>query len=152
MQIISSHVLLNTMIAKTSINKFKGPSTRMTHQRSIIFEIVRNADKHMDVCEIYSKARQEEGHISLSTVYRTLNKFKELGLVDEQHLGQNHHHYETRQQSEHYHMICQRCGHIIEFEYPLTQRLKRDIGQARDFEILTAELNITGLCRKCHER
>ena len=123
----------------------------MTHQRSMIFEIVREAGGHLDACEIYQKAREKEDRISLSTVYRALNKFKKLGLVEEQHFGQNHHHYETRQ-IEHYHMICQGCGRVIEFEYPLADYIKSSIRQAQDFEIRTAEVNITGFCRKCARR
>jgi Fur family transcriptional regulator, ferric uptake regulator len=137
------------MVEKILREKLNRPGSRMSGQRALIFGIIRSAEGHLDADEIYRLARKKSPRISLSTVYRTLNKFKDLGLVDEMHFGQEHHHYESRQPGEHYHMVCQHCRQIIEFEFPLTKQIKESVPQARDFEIMNVEVNMQGLCKKC---
>ena len=137
------------MVEKLLLEKLKRPGSRMSGQRALIFRIIREADGHLDADEIHSKAREKCPRISLSTVYRTLNKFKELGLIDEVHFGQEHHHYERKQSVEHYHLVCKGCGLVIEFEYPLAQLIKKNIPETRDFQILSSEVSMSGLCARC---
>jgi len=139
------------MVSNTGLEKLNSPGNRITSQRMLIFDIIREGGRHLDADEIYRRARQKKPRISLSTVYRTLHKFKELGLVDEVHFGQDHHHYETKQSAEHYHLVCQSCGLVIEFEYPLARQIKKNISEARGFKILTTEVNMTGYCRRCQK-
>ncbi|PIN79719.1 transcriptional repressor, partial [Candidatus Woesearchaeota archaeon CG10_big_fil_rev_8_21_14_0_10_34_8] len=68
---------------------------RVTPQRVLIYDIVKDIKKHMHVEEIYELARKKYPKINLATVYRTLKEFKKAGVVDELHLEQDHHHYES---------------------------------------------------------
>ncbi|MCX6005182.1 MAG: transcriptional repressor [Chloroflexi bacterium] len=127
------------------------PGSRLTEQRALIYKIISDGGQHLDADEIYSRARQKSARISLATVYRTLQKFKQMGIIDELHFGQEHHHYETRQEGEHYHLVCRSCGKVIEFTYPLSSKIKKDVMEARDFKIVGAEVNMTGYCRRCRK-
>ena len=66
---------------------------RMTSQRRLLLNIIRNADGHLDADELFRQAKEKEPRISLSTVYRNLNLLKEVGLVAERRLGEGHHRY-----------------------------------------------------------
>ena len=81
----------------------KASGMRATGQRALILEIIRRG--HPDADEIYRQARAKQPRLSLSTVYRTLRVFKELGLVEELHLDEAHHHYEAKPSSEHQHLV-----------------------------------------------
>jgi len=122
---------------------------RATGQRALILDIIRRGGRHLDADEIYLQARKKEPRISLSTVYRALQKFKELGLVDEFHFDDNHHHYEARAASEHHHLKCLGCGAVIEFDYDLLGNLTRKVPEAGDFEVVQAELRVAGYCARC---
>ncbi len=122
---------------------------RITNQRALILEIIR--DGHLDADEVYRRARVKQPHLSLSTVYRTLRILKKLGLVEELHFDETHHHYEVKPSVEHYHLICLGCGRVIEFRFPLTRYIKRNVGEAKDFEIVDAEIRMTGYCPKCRQ-
>ena len=102
---------------------------RATDQRALILEVIRHEQGHLDADEIYRRARIKQPRISLSTVYRTLRMFKELGLIEELHFDDAHHRYEIKPSSEHQHPICLGCGKIVEFECPLSPKMKEDIAQ-----------------------
>jgi Fe2+ or Zn2+ uptake regulation protein len=127
----------------------KKPGGRLTSQRSLIFDIISRGGGHLDAAEIYARAWRRMPGISLSTVYRAIGKFKELGLVEECHLGQEHHHYETPQNGNHFHLVCLGCGAVIEFEYPLVKRVRDEVDRARGFKIVNAEVNLSGYCSTC---
>jgi len=110
--------------------------------------IIRQGRGHLDADEIFRRAREKEPRLSLSTVYRTLQMMKELNLVDELHFGEDHHHYEEKPAKEHYHLVCLECGRVIEFSYPLPRFLKREVPEARGFDISETEIRIAGYCDK----
>jgi len=124
---------------------------RITPQRLFILETMREAGGHLDADEIHRLARQKSPRLSLSTVYRTLAMLKEAGLVDELHLGEEHHHYEIRGDG-HHHLICQGCGKVVEFECPFSQELLRDLGEEHDFEITGIHLDLVGYCAECRQK
>jgi len=122
---------------------------RFTKQRSLILEIVGQG--HLDADEVYRRARQKESHLSLSTVYRSLQVLKKLGLIAELHFDESHHHYEVKPSAEHHHLVCLGCGQVIEFDYPLSRYVKARVDQAKDFDIVDAEVRMTGYCAKCRQ-
>lgn len=122
---------------------------RITPQRRLLLQVIRESDGHLDADEIYRRARQEDPRISLSTVYRNLHLLKELGLIRELHLDQEHHHYELRGAKEHYHLICSDCGRVIEFHSPLVRKLRGQISEEEDFLIERVHIDLVGLCGEC---
>ena len=124
---------------------------RLTNQRALIMEIIRQGRGHLDADEIYRRACKKEPRISLSTVYRALQTFKKLGLVEELHFDESHHHYEVKPSTEHHHLVCLGCGRVIEFQYPLSRYIKRNIPESRDFDITETEVRLTGYCSKCRQ-
>ncbi len=122
---------------------------RFTSQRALILEIIRRG--HLDADEIYRQAREKQPRLSLSTVYRTVRMFKKLGLVEELHFDETHHHYEMKPSSEHHHLVCLGCGKVVEFECPLSPKMKKDIAREKGFEVTGVEIRMTGYCSKCRQ-
>lgn len=125
---------------------------RITNQRALILDVIRHGDGHLDADEVYRQARRKQARLSLSTVYRTLQTLKKLGLVEEVHFDEAHHHYEIKPSAEHHHLVCLSCGRVIEFQYPLAHLIKRNITEAKDFEITGSEVRMTGYCPTCRQR
>jgi Fur family ferric uptake transcriptional regulator len=126
-------------------------SRRVTAQRALLLEILRSSGGHVDADELYSRARRKNPRISLSTVYRNLQLFKKLGLVDERHFDEEHHHYEVKSGGEHQHLLCINCDKVVEFDYPASRRFKENVGKKYDFDITGVEIHITGLCSNCRK-
>jgi Fe2+ or Zn2+ uptake regulation protein len=124
----------------------------MTAQRQLLLELLRDADEHIDAKELYRRASARDESISPATVYRTLNLFKELGLVDEMRLGKIRCYYEIKQSPEHQHLVCRGCGKVIEFQNPHFQKLIEAVRREHKFNITKAELYLEGYCPECEEK
>ena len=124
---------------------------RVTNQRSLVIEIIRQGQGHPDADEIYRLAREKEPRISLSTIYRTLQMLKKLDLVEELHFDEGHHHYEIKPSDEHHHLLCLGCGKVVEFNYPLARYVKKRIPEAKDFDIIKTEVRMSGYCSQCRQ-
>ena len=142
---------IRTKISRINRRALKVAGLRLTNQRALIMEIIRQGRGHLDADEIYRRACKKEPRISLSTVYRALQTFKKLGLVEELHFDVSHHHYEVKPSTEHHHLVCLGCGRVIEFQYPLSHYIKRNIPESRDFDITETEVRMTGYCSKCRQ-
>ena len=138
-------------LADTGRTALSIAGTRVTNQRALILEIIRRGQGHLDADEIYRRARQKRPRLSLSTVYRTLQALKRVGLIEELHFDENHHHYEIKPPEEHHHLVCQGCGRVIEFQYPLSSVIKKEVPEAKDFEITDSEVQVTGYCSECRK-
>lgn len=125
---------------------------RMTSQRALILDIINRGDGHLDADEVYRQARQRQPNLSLSTVYRNLHTLKELGLIQELHFNESHHHYEVKPSTEHHHLVCLGCGKVIEFECRLCSEMKQEIAHKKGFEVTGAEVQITGYCSRCRRK
>lgn len=140
---------MNIQISRRELN---ASGMKFTSQRALILEIIRRGGGHLDADEIYRLARKRRPRLSLSTIYRTLQAFKKLGLVEECHFDESHHHYEVKPSTEHHHIVCLDCGKVIEFQYPLVRYIRRNIADAKDFEIVNTEARITGYCSECQQK
>ena len=141
-----------TEVLKATLRVSNTAGMRITNQRALIMEIIRQGQGHIDADEIYRRARKRKPRLSLSTVYRTLQIFKKLGLVEELHFDESHHHYEAKPSAEHHHLVCLGCGRLIEFHYPLSRYIKRNIPEAKGFDITETEVRVTGYCAKCRQK
>ena len=103
---------------------------RVTNQRALIMEIIRHGEGHLDADEVYRRAREKQPRISLSTVYRTLQALKKVGLIEEVHINETRHYYEIKPTTEHHHLVCLKCGRVIEFQYPFARLVNSNVGEA----------------------
>ena len=124
---------------------------RSTEQRELIREILQHADKHLDADKIYEQARQRSPSISLSTIYRNLQLFKEMALVEEHQFGSRRH-YEPAPRDKHHHLVCLGCGRVFEFKCPSTERLKSRVSKEEGFRVTDADVRLSGYCPECQER
>ena len=121
-------------------------SRRSTEQRHLVLKIIQQAKGHLDADEIYQLARQKSPSISLSTVYRSLQLFKELELVKEHQFDGMRRCYETTPRPKHHHLVCLGCGQIFELHCPSTKKLKSRINTEEGFKVTDAEARLVGYC------
>ena len=124
----------------------------VTTQRKLILDILQESGTHIDAKEVYRRANERDARISIATVYRSLQLFRKMGLVDERRLGQVRCCYEMKQPGEHHHLICRSCGRIIDVESSLIQQLVMEVQQKNKFYVTRAELCLEGYCEECEER
>jgi len=124
----------------------------LTNQRKLLLELLQEAEGHINAKELYRRASARDQSISPATIYRSLNLFKQLGLIDERRLGKVSCYYEIKRSPEHQHLICQGCGKVIEFESPLVQALMDTIQEKYGFKTTNFELYLEGCCQECKDK
>lgn len=123
---------------------------RITPQRRLVLGLLRERGGHLGADEIYRLARQHHPRISLSTVYRALDMFEELGLVRVLHLEGEHHRYEIAgRREEHHHLVCLGCGRVIDFECSHCAETHQGLAEHHDFEITGSQVQLLGYCTEC---
>jgi len=125
------------------------PGKRTTSQRRLLLDILKQADGHLDADELFRRAKLKEPHISLSTIYRNLRLFKDLGVITERHFVEEHHHYEVKPKADHHHLICLGCGQVTEFDSNQIAKIAKEIGLKHDFNVTGSDLHIEGYCPRC---
>lgn len=135
-----------------ALEVLRAEGKRITAQRALLLRVIRESHGHLDADEIYRRARTKDPRISLSTVYRNLGLLKELGLVSELHLDEDHHHYEIREDTDHHHLICSGCDRVIEFESALVAQMIADVDEDHGFLTERAHVDLVGLCSECRAK
>lgn len=122
-----------------------------TRQRELLMEMIREADGPVTARELLRRAMEQDNSISHATVYRNLNLFKQIGLINETRLGQAQCYYEAKKSPEHQHLMCQECGKVIEFTCPL-QEIAEKVKLEKGFTVTRAEVYMEGYCCECNRK
>ena len=128
----------------------KTKGLKQTAQRDLILEIFLKCDGHILIDELFEKVRKEDSSIGIATIYRSVNIFKECGLVNEQLLPNGKKVIEKLYQKAHHdHLLCNQCGKLEEFEHPLIEKYQEDVAQEHGFKLESHRMILYGICRDC---
>ncbi|MEE9388402.1 MAG: Fur family transcriptional regulator [Paracoccaceae bacterium] len=127
------------------IAKCEEVGLRLTEQRKIIAAVLENSKDHPDVEELYARASALDPKISLATVYRTVNLFEEVGILDKHEFGDGRARYETSDRDHHDHLIDLNNGKVIEFVDADIEALQKKIAHKLGYEIKGHRLELYGV-------
>jgi Fe2+ or Zn2+ uptake regulation protein len=122
---------------------------RVTRQRQLVMQVLQDNPGHLEVEAVYTLAKASDPNISLPTVYRTLAVLKEMGLVQDHTLGEDHAHFEAAPEKPHYHFTCQKCGQVVEFDAPQVRQAARALSEREGLQVTDVHLFLSGYCAKC---
>jgi Fur family ferric uptake transcriptional regulator len=123
---------------------------RVTRERLAILDEIFTTHHHLEVEELYQRLVAKQESVSRATLYRTLDLLVESGLVRRTRFDSDTFKYEPSYGLEHHdHMVCQRCGKVIEFVSREIERLQQLACETHDFEPRSHRLVILGTCREC---
>lgn len=124
----------------------------LTSQRQAVFEEVFRHHGHLYADEIAERLRKSGRRASRATVYRTLDLLVDAGLVKRVRLGSLQRQYEHVHFGEHHdHLVCEKCGRIIEFFSPEIEDCQTRVCEENDFEPVRHTMIIFGLCSRCRK-
>ena len=122
---------------------------RLTPQRHMILSVIQEADEHLSIDQITERVQKRNPYVSLSTIYRTLELLRELGLVRENRLPGEQPHYEVARGQAHHHLVCRRCRTMIHLDDSLLGNLHEQLQGQYGFHDLTLDLVAAGYCESC---
>lgn len=129
------------------ISALRAHGLQVTYQRLAIYQVLCKSTKHPTADEIYQKVQKRFPMISLGTVYKSLERFKEAGLVQRACMMTDVSRYEAKTDS-HHHMFCLKCQTIHDIEDPI-RGTKLTLPEGHGFEILGHDVIVRGYCPEC---
>jgi Fur family transcriptional regulator, peroxide stress response regulator len=120
---------------------------QVTYQRLAIYQILLDSKDHPSAEDIYQQVRRRFPMISLGTVYKTLERFHEVALIQRVSPMTDVARYEAKI-SAHHHLICLECQTIVDLEDPTLDE-KIQLPEDNGFQILRRQVVIQGLCPHC---
>lgn len=133
--------------------KFHQFGYKYTEQRQFVFDaLLEHQDLHLSNDDICKYLKQKGISIGQSTVYRTLNMLEKMQIVRRTDLDDGFTRYEIIDDDErhaHHHLICTKCGCIMDIKNDLLEALEQQISQNYQFEIEDHCLTFYGVCNKC---
>lgn len=122
---------------------------RLTPQRLMIVSALEKSEGHISAEEIYAQVCSSFPQVNISTVYRTLELLKKLGLVMETDLGEGRLRYHCTDRGHHHHLLCQKCGARIELDEAFLSPLGEALQRQYNFNADLRHLAILGRCGRC---
>jgi Fur family ferric uptake transcriptional regulator len=125
-------------------------SLKSTSQRDDIARVFFANNGHISVEELYREVKRVNSGVGYATVYRTVRLLRECGLAAERHFHDGEARFENVEHEHHHdHLICERCGRIVEFANDAIERLQEQVAQKLGFVITRHKMEIYGVCAEC---
>lgn len=123
---------------------------KQSRQRDAVAEAFFTTPGHVSAEELVVRAREVDPRVSVATVYRTLKLLGESGLAVPRNFGEGQTRWESAVGREHHdHLVCRRCGAIIEFANDEIERLQALVARRHGFVVESHRLELYGVCAGC---
>ena len=121
---------------------------KYTNQRVEILNFLKDNTTHPTVDEVYEAVKKKLTRISKATVYQNLKFLSEKGLIQEVNIkGVSR--FEPNL-DPHHHIICRKCGKIIDFESKELTNYSLSIGKKlKEIDVDATHTNFYGTCKNC---
>jgi Fur family transcriptional regulator, ferric uptake regulator len=117
---------------------------KMTGPRRVIARVLSEATDHPDVDELHRRANRIDPRISLATVYRTVRLLEAKGILARRDLGSRRARYEPSGERNHFHLVDQETGSVLEFAAPQAEVYLRDIARQQGFDVNVIKIELFG--------
>nr|WP_305852459.1 peroxide-responsive transcriptional repressor PerR [Halobacillus salinarum] len=134
-----------------AIDTLKDSGVRITPQRHAVLEYLLNSMTHPTADEIYKALESKFPNMSVATVYNNLRVFREIGLVRELTYGDSSSRFDCNT-TDHYHIICETCGKIVDFHYPSLNEVESLAEQVTGFDVSHHRMEVYGTCSQCKNK
>ena len=123
---------------------------RLTRERAAIVEAVLSMEGHFPIEQLVAELRRRGIRGSKATVYRALPFLTEAGILQPADVSTDTRRYEAAFGREHHdHLVCSRCGAIVEFEFEAFEVLQREVAARHGFELEAHVHQLVGRCPAC---
>src|SRR6516225_4582144 len=123
---------------------------RYTEQQRDMVRYIFAQHNHFDAEQLIDDMKQAGLPVSRATVYRTLNKLVDAGLLRRLEFGPSMYYEHDYGYPQHEHLYCQQCEAIIELQRPELDALIRQVGREHGFHANSHTFIVRGTCSECN--
>jgi Fe2+ or Zn2+ uptake regulation protein len=133
------------------LDQLQSTGCRLTGARRAVVQVMESSQRALTPVEVFDAARQRDPRLGLVTVYRTLEKLEQLGLIQRVHQSRDCQAFLKAGQGHQHLLLCERCGRAVLFAGDDLEALFARVGEQTGFEIKSHWLQLYGLCAECKE-
>lgn len=117
--------------------------------RRAVVEKLADQDCAVSAESLAALLRADGRDVGRATVYRALERLRDLNLVQRLELGPRGTRYEPARADHHHHLVCDRCGDVIPFEDAALERAIDRVASEVSFEVAGHDVTLHGACGRC---
>ena len=120
-----------------------------TKQKDLIVEKIKSKKKSFTIKQLYDDLN---GSIGLTTIYRTITKLLNEGLLDKTIGSDNtafYQYLEKCSNKNHFFLKCESCGNLEHVDCDCIENLTKHIKKEHKFSLNQDRIVINGICKKC---
>mgnify|MGYP001605748183 FL=1 len=127
--------------------ELKRAGLKITLPRIKILTILQQPNnQHISAEDVYKILLEQNEEIGLATVYRVLNQFDDAGIVTRHHFEGGKSVFELAHKQHHDHLVCLKCGKVVEFEDNVIEQRQNDIAKSHNITLTNHSLYLYGEC------
>ena len=124
-------------------------TTKQFRKRNAILECLRSTHTHPSAEMVHEMLREEHPDISLATVYRNLNYFKQQGLVSSVATVKGIERFDANTR-DHVHFVCENCDAVLDLhQIQVPENLDTEVKNTCGCQVNSCQVTLTGLCANC---
>ena len=128
--------------------ELKKAGLKVTLPRLKILQILQEpANQHISAEDVYKILIDQGEEIGLATVYRVLNQFDDAGILNRHHFEGGKAVFEISHKEPHDHLVCLKCGKVIEFEDDVIEQRQIEIAERNNIKLTHHSLYLYGECK-----
>lgn len=124
---------------------------RVTPARRAVLEVLDSTGAHLSADEITELVVEAAPDVHRATVFRTLERLAELGVIAHIHLphGATTYHLHRPGTRMHLHVLCRVCGRVFDTEPDLLDRVAKELFKTIGFTLAADHAALSGVCADC---
>ena len=123
---------------------------RYTGQQRDMVRFIFSQHHHFDADQLIDDLKRAAFRVSRATVYRTLAKLVDAGLLRRLEVGARTFYEHDYGYPQHEHLYCQQCRKMIEFQNPAIEAIIREVSRQHNFQSSGHTFIIQGFCSECN--
>lgn len=140
------------ILASNWLGRLQENGYRLTAPRQAVVEIIASSQYVLSPFDVYERARQRYPRIGLVTVYRTVEKLEELGLIQRVHQPTGCHAFVAASPGHQHLIVCQGCGRVEFFSGDHMDNLMKTVGKDSGYQVQDHWLQLFGICSDCRNK
>src|SRR6476469_4143772 len=131
------------------VSALQGAGYQVTAPRRTVAELIGAREGHFTAADLIDDAKARRLGIGRATIFRALELFTELNVLERLDLPSGEHAYVPCEPAHHHHLVCSVCGRSREVDDHGVQAALEEIERHTGYSIDSHRLELYGRCPRC---